>query len=1506
MSPTAVFLLFLCSPAPLSAQGGEDSRAFTYPLTRYAREKAVLASDHLAGQRWSKAIEVLQEMITDRENAVLPDDFRASADEFSANLAHPGAGEWARERLLGLPADARALYRDRHEHVARTALQEAVHRRDRRALVAVADRWPLCDASIRAWWILGDLEMEEGHPRSARVAWERAEAGRLLTDSLPNSGTRARMELAREALLREEEEWREDTAAGESNHPAFPVDPTLPRGPLPSRDALPWSTDLELAPFDPATSSSYYYSLYPALLGDRVFVNSSLEVFCLDAFTGELLWRSGRPDGWEDLSEKKQRDLFEGLDRNEVQIAPDAGSGIVVAGLQLPYSQYDNQDFQGIDIMAAIPERRLFAFDAATGERLWDHSPKLAYDEARSVFQVRDVGSFAQGIQVSGPPTVADSRVLVPSYAFEGRIDYHVACYALESGELLWSTGVVSGQRERNMFGRSMKEFCASPVVVADDKVIVQTELGTVAALDLMTGRILWESLYQQVPLPKSPGYTQTPRRTTWRLAPPAIAGNVVISTPVDSDELTAFDLQDGRVLWTAERTALTQLGGGTPSQRFDLLIGAGRDAIYLAGGRIAKLSMPSGLREPSQLRLEWQYRLDPSYNFSRAARPVLGRDHVLLPLPGGRVVLDRRDGLEQRSLCAQWEEEYGTALVANGRLFTLGARRLSGFLDWDLLVERQERLRAGAPDDPAIAVATATLYSRRAAAALERSELFAALSFLAKGRAILEPVVAGIDADESATDGLRSQAADELHLLLRREARVLEEQGNRNGALRALAAAKDLARSPIALRDTLLQTERNLRGSAATELYLEVLAELERTSSDLALTLEAALGAIVPIDVDRPGGDVPTIGLWVLLTRAATLEREARLGEAFEDWHRVLERYPDVLLATGAPAADHARRRIAARLGSPAGRTAYERFEARAAALYARALEEDSVPGLERVGRLFPHSRAAVDADHARLDRAFESADAEYIASVVYGRTRGDRGCDDAGMLLRLGRVLGRLGNAELELSLVRSLAAQAPETPSDLPEHGGRTLSELEANLTAELPARTARLPRFDESVRQSAAVSGAYEFLGRFLSPDEPEGSSEELHVYLFRSDLPSSRRASPVAGQADRVEAFSSTDLRRPAWYRFLEEPVIGPGTCALSRERVILGGARLLQAFDREGRPSWTRSVPGTIASVSAADGVVVAQIGTDHPEGLLAFDAHSGIPLWSLPMDDHRGWLSPVFGDGIAVVLAKEFPARVTARVVDLFRGRVRRDIDLERANEPNLERTTWISGGRLFVPCFSTTGNRRYEVIAFDLESGAKAWSCPLPDHEQFLCVARVEEDSYLITATEQVGASGGVYSLDHSYGSLRRIVPLRTGELPIGLRARELNRLPTPDLFTYADNGANQVVVRALHLPYQVRWSRTLRIVDLDLRRELPRPAVSEDTVALAYVEQSSGGRGQPWLAFLDRNTGQSLDTLMLEEDFASSDPLELRGLGEALFLIGGGHRSRGWLMQILEKTR
>jgi hypothetical protein len=103
-------------------------------------------------------------------------------------------------------------------------------------------------------------------------------------------------------------------------------------------------------------------------------------------------------------------------------------------------------------------------------------------------------------------------------------------------------------------------------------------------------------------------------------------------------------------------------------------------------------------------------------------------------------------------------------------------------------------------------------------------------------------------------------------------------------------------------------------------------------------------------------------------------------------------------------------------------------------------------------------------------------------------------------------------------------------------------------------------------------------------------------------------------------------------------------------------------------------------------------------------------------------------------------------------------------------------------------------------------------------------------------------------------------------------------------------------------------VRWTWTLPLAFDDLyHNNIPLPAVSTDSVAIAFVRKDPNGfKGEAMMVFMDKNTGKRQDTVFLDQDFNSANALELRGLGESLFIVGTGSARRGLRLQILEKIR
>jgi len=122
-----------------------------------------------------------------------------------------------------------------------------------------------------------------------------------------------------------------------------------------------------------------------------------------------------------------------------------------------------------------------------------------------------------------------------------------VTCYAVESGELVWSTAT-EGRYELLIAGTGPR---ATPTI-AGGRVFAQTALGTLLALDGSSGEILWRH-------DLSAEYGLTPEEETatvvyGRAASPLVTGTKVI-VPAGGAEgrrrsLVAFDAATGELLW--------------------------------------------------------------------------------------------------------------------------------------------------------------------------------------------------------------------------------------------------------------------------------------------------------------------------------------------------------------------------------------------------------------------------------------------------------------------------------------------------------------------------------------------------------------------------------------------------------------------------------------------------------------------------------------------------------------------------------------------------------------------------------------------------------------------------------------------------------------------------------------------------------------------------------------------------------------------------------------------
>lgn len=1476
----ALAALVLAFPLP-AARGpqderpepGQEVRSFAIPETSLARALYERARAHAQARRWNEAIADLQTLIVDHAGELLPGSHGSEAEGWrSQQPVHQGAAAAAERALAGLPEPARRLYLDRYEPEAAAALDRARAAGERDALARVARRYPLTQAAREAWWSLGDLEFESGEREAARAAWQRA----------ANATREAGGELGPGALVRLELAF---PAEGEGLAAQAAVDLAPP-----GAEAQTWRVRVD----EQATWYPFHvgfrgggFNLLPLCRDDRVLVSNSLRLFAFDAWSGRELWRTAEAPGWDAVDDNRARDgdgmplrrpdFFHAVDHAAVLIAPAASERIAVAALQIPVSHVGNKRYQRIPITTVIPDRRLFAFDLATGEPLWNHMPPRDWDGESGDFQTR--------MRVAGPPVVVGSRVLVPTYRLQGRIEYHVACYDVSSGALLWSRALISGQVSLNMFGRQSREFAAAPLLVHGERVLALTQLGALAALDLYTGDILWETLYDSLPLPRNEYGLDSPSRPQrWNNSAPLVQGSVVLATPLDSNDLIAFDLESGALQWSLSWREL--LGGRSGNERWTLL-GADEQTVYLSGTSIVACRAPAGLAGP---RPPSEKLAGPMIASETPPRAAMAGRWIVAPTSSRRFVFDRLDLRHEDGLLSlPWGEgqEEGNAVLHGGALFTLSGQYLTGTFDWRVQERRFEDALARDPRDHALALSYAGLLVDRAGGALRAAELPRATAHLRRAQGELLPRL------EAEDEALRLRAQEGLYRALTLEAEVLVLQADSSAALARLEQALALARSPTQVRDTLLESARLRRVRRESVERLALLDELESRCGDLPLPApgSGAAGGTEPDPAASSGAR--SVALWARLERASVHAEAGAADAELEELHAVLARFGDVTLSESA-SAPRVSQRIAALLESE-GLGLYAPFEARARAALDSALERSDSAALERVIALYPHSEAARDAARARRDQAWRAGEAEVLARLVQDHLA--RGGESARSqeavlgLVQLGALLGTAGNVELEAGLLAALARNHAElVPPDPP---GPSLGERARLAALAAALRPTGPPATFDAGRGRAPerVAGAWSVLGSVPRRASAEDADELLLVWGGTER--GRRTIMALRAEPGAPRAWMRT-LERSRAMRFGADHLLGAEALVLS------DGGGLVALDPDDGRELWRRDFgEASVLSLAGASGVVVVGLeASEAPQRLAAFDVVGGVPLWEHELPAGVPWRAPVVGESTCVVLPRQAEAG-PAQVLDLFVGRVRGQFDLERDVSDADHRGAWIQDGRLILPGFPHAGARAKPCLsAFDLDSGRAAWRVGPLEGLDLDSIVRHARDAYLVLfGMSFAGAApGAVLQVDTRLGAVRPVPGAEPspGNTPLGVRRAEVVAIAEPYLFLIAaGQGGRECLLRALHLPYGERWQQHVAIAPLKLYEDLPPlPAQTATSLVLAFSDSERAARGADGgrvnLQIFERASGVPRDLRPLD-DLGRAQDLELVPFGPSLLVLG-----------------
>ncbi len=1529
---------------PSQGDDAANARAFQLYDTQAVAGWVKDVRQHLDAQRWAEAIAALDTLLTSHSGELLSANYQPLGDESGArslHAVHEGAASWAARVLLSLPAEALLIYERRYGDQAQRALDQALVAGNHEQLTSVARRWPASNAARAAWWALGDAEVERGDMPIALQAWGRALSlvlGHELTtnhrqlnalapwrDALAElsrfenngegssplhlePGVRLRVEFAVDFLTRAElgqkqRDWMGRSALSLGTHHPDPG-PALDHWPSPH--SLPASPT---HPFRAKTQGQL--ALFPIRHGSSLIYSTSRTLHAVHAFAGTPIWNAPEDTSdWDRLPLSTQQAYSEAIDYSGSLVQPVCAQGIVVAPLQIPRVFERQENYGELKIIRIVPERRLHAFDAETGDALWDHSPPALWDG--------ESGSIEHRMTVVARPTIIGSMILVPTAMLRGRIELHMACYDLHSGHRLWSTPLVTGQRPINMFGRALKEFTAPPPVVVGDRVIMQTQLGTVCCLDVFTGEILWESLYPQLPFTPGTYYRDGEMRSHWYNTPPSVVENTVIAAPFDSKFMLGFDLDSGSVLWEASLPELqVQAGLSTAGQQLHTFVGAHGKDVFLWGKRLVALRAPRGLHKEAPLHRLWLYPADRT--LTRSARPVLNGKEIWLPINEEVHVIQRSTGRLSHSIAMNTRP--GNLLLSEGLLVSLSAFQLSAHFVWDDLIDRARRLAAAHPEEASEQIGLATLYFNRAKSSLAEQDYRESVRFLELAQQGLAPY---LGTDTANTD---PQLNTTLYQILMVQARSQRWSANPQAALRSLKEADLRGQSPTEHLAALLEQQAIVRDRDEAA-WLAVLDRLEADHADQWISVQVPAGqqgaaqwkgrliptssTLTPPDSETQTLAVPT-GLFVAMERCL---HHAGQPDELAPLHTILARYAKVSLPTEnawAWAAD----RIAENLRHGV-RDGYEPYEVAAAHHLEDAVAREDLLHLEEVSRLYPHSMAASRANDLRIKAVRKSGDLKSLIGIVLDPLSEHWSAKSASpqelrQVLDLVDALAERGSLNLARHWMQKLAKQRPmltwSVDGDNPIALGQ-LAQQERWLPP--PPATAAPPTFDHQISPVGDP--------RYPSTQSmrPLGSvPPSLQHHSVQDGSPA--QSVNVYCDGQRIYAFSDETVPETLWRMSFRTSGIRTLSTLPARfefavdtspGRVHVACIGRVYTLDREtGQPIWQwHSGSLDVVALNCINGVIVVRESAHTETGgrfvrLVGLDAATGLQLWSFQFNHLNHHAQPILGPEHLVLLPT---SAGSALIFDLFTGRHTAKVELGDCFQSTAA-SAWIDGKRLILPNLHCKMRpERNHCLAFDLDNGEQAWRISfanLPMGEMELqAILTASDRHYLHLLPADPGAprhpTAGLYELNTGLGALanRPVTALSDEDTLVGIFKRGHTQLDSPYVFALRrpDGPREAPSLRGIHLHHGERWSSRLPKFMGQVTGSMPLPSISKSTVALAYKKPTGapGSRGrEAALMFLDRRSGKVLSDQPLDPNLwrSTESALYFSTLGDALILSG-----------------
>ncbi|MHC4391690.1 MAG: outer membrane protein assembly factor BamB family protein, partial [Planctomycetota bacterium] len=611
--------------------------------------------------------------------------------------------EIARILLSGGP-ELLAAYRAARAPYIEALLTEGGEVRDAVKLREVLSRYPLATGDARAPARLADLLLESGALAEAARSYE--DARQSTDDPL----AQARFDKALAWIRSKRQAGRATTGwptEGGGPGRGQAADPSVIPGEPAFTVQVPSTEVTERVKAGYARRHLPIPRVFhPVTDGQALFVQDSKVVCAIDPASAKLRWLYVASDPQDARTEEP---LLPGQLANPA-FRPTLDQGHVYATLDRNTPPiYDPEAPMAEKGQQQTAERardwRVVCLDAKSGRLRWDAAESEGLVE------------LLRGARHVSPPLVAHGQVyLVVLTEKAGDLSAYAVALDAATGALNFQAFVAS---------RSPSDFLRQAAIApaptaAQGRIILQTGLSLIAAVDPHTGATAWANAFPTPPLENEQRIVERGHR--FALTSPRLVGEVLIVAPQSSVALLGLDPATGRSVFRVSRGPLTHLCG-TTAEGF-VLAGSDRRGGTIVQGYDARNG-----------RTRWQTRIREG---RLAGHPFATREHVYVPTGDAVTTLSAQTGRPVASAItlSRGASQSGNILATPFGIVLTHASGLTVLEDRAASRERLERAYRAQPSSEA-ALTWGSFLGRT-------GELDAALNVLEAGRA---GVGAGSDA---------------------------------------------------------------------------------------------------------------------------------------------------------------------------------------------------------------------------------------------------------------------------------------------------------------------------------------------------------------------------------------------------------------------------------------------------------------------------------------------------------------------------------------------------------------------------------------------------------------------------------------------------------------------------------------------------------------------------------------------------------------------------------------